>query len=65
MRLDAVSGDTIATIVVGVLQLGVGLVNLWQQRQSQRATRKSSRIADVAITDFCAGERTGGRRNTV
>jgi uncharacterized protein HemX len=39
MRSGSVPADTIAAIVLGILQLGIGLVSLWQQRQLRRAYR--------------------------
>jgi hypothetical protein len=40
MPLDSQSTDSIAAIVFGLLQLAVGLVSLWQQRQLRLAYRQ-------------------------
>jgi uncharacterized protein HemX len=40
MHTNSLSTDTVAAIVLGILQLGIGLVSLWQQRQLRRAYRK-------------------------
>lgn len=37
----AVTADTIAAIVLGVLQMGIGLGSLWQQRQIRQTYRES------------------------
>jgi hypothetical protein len=39
MSSGSLSPDTVAAIVLGLLQLGIGLVSLWQQRQLRRAYR--------------------------
>jgi hypothetical protein len=39
MHTGSVPSDTVAAIVLGILQLGIGLVSLWQQRQLRRAYR--------------------------
>ena len=40
MSLNNQSADTIAAIVFGLLQLAVGLLSLWQQRQLRQAYRQ-------------------------
>jgi hypothetical protein len=40
MHTVGLSADTIAAIIFGILQLGIGIVSLWQQRQLRRAYRK-------------------------
>ncbi|KAH7395259.1 hypothetical protein DE146DRAFT_721646 [Phaeosphaeria sp. MPI-PUGE-AT-0046c] len=40
MQTTGLSTDAIAAIVLGVLQLGIGLLSLWQQRQLRRAYRE-------------------------
>jgi hypothetical protein len=39
MSSGSLSPDTVTAIVLGLLQLGIGLVSLWQQRQLRRAYR--------------------------
>lgn len=41
MRTADVSTETVVAIVLGILQLGVGLLSLWQQRQLCRAYREN------------------------
>lgn len=41
MRTADVSTETVVAIVLGILQLGVGLLSLWQQRQLRRAYREN------------------------
>lgn len=40
MKASELSGDTVAAIVPGILQLGIGLISLWQQRQLRQAYRE-------------------------
>jgi hypothetical protein len=40
MRVAGLSGDAVAAIDLGILQLGIGLLSLWQQCQLRRAYRK-------------------------
>jgi hypothetical protein len=40
MSFDSQSSESIAAIVFGLLQLAVGLVSLWQQRQLRQAYRE-------------------------
>jgi hypothetical protein len=40
MRTAGISADTITTVILGILQLGIGLISLWQQRQLRHAYRK-------------------------
>jgi hypothetical protein len=40
MRTTDFSADAVAAIVLGLLQLSIGLVSLWQQRQLRQAYRK-------------------------
>jgi uncharacterized protein HemX len=39
MSSVGLASDTVAAIVLGILQLGIGLVSLWQQRQLRQAYR--------------------------
>jgi ABC-type Fe3+ transport system permease subunit len=40
MRTTVFSADTIAAIILGLLQLGIGLLSLWQQRRLRQAYRR-------------------------
>jgi hypothetical protein len=44
MHTTDLSADTVAAIVLGILQLGIGLLSLWQQRRLRQAYRKHPRV---------------------
>jgi hypothetical protein len=37
MHAAVLSADAVAAIVIGVVQLGIGLISLWQQRRLRQA----------------------------
>jgi hypothetical protein len=42
MRSGDLSAEAVAAILFGVLQFGVGIISLWQQRQLRQAYRTFS-----------------------
>jgi hypothetical protein len=43
MQSNSLPVDTVAAIVLGIFQLGIGTLSLWQQRQIRKAYREDSK----------------------
>jgi hypothetical protein len=57
MRVAGLSGDAVAAIVLGILQLGIGLLSLWQQCQLRRAYRKYHTYLQTYMLMQCKRQR--------
>jgi hypothetical protein len=58
MRSVGLTSDTVAAIVLGILQLGIGLVSLWQQRQFRQAYRAyTPRLGNEHVLTWARGEK--------
>jgi hypothetical protein len=63
MSSVGLTSDTVAAIVIGILQLGIGLVSLWQQRQLRQAYRAyMQRLGNEDMLIWARGEK---RRKTI
>jgi hypothetical protein len=58
MSSVGLTSDTVAAIVIGILQLGIGLVSLWQQRQLRQAYRAyMQRLGNEDMLIWARGEK--------
>jgi len=66
MCFDSQSAESIAAIVFGLLQLAVGLMSLWQQRQLRQAHRQChDGLAQVSYADNMSEHGIDRRRYTI